>query len=255
VSDRRRIAVIGGAGGIGRALVQRLADAGHMIANLDLPQSLARFPSPGGVVEIAVHATKEAEIRDAFARLDAEWGGLDGLVHLAGYSDAPKSLVETDGAAWDAVTEVNLRSAYLAARHGFTLLAKGQAPSLVFTSSGLSIGVEKGLAAYSCAKAGLNALTKVLAKEWAPTIRVNAVAPGPVETDFFLGGLGHNAEPGARNWLTDKLGRDAIGATIPLGRIGAPEDVSGPVMFLLGADSAYVTGQIIFVNGGRLMPV
>lgn len=253
--DGRRIAVIGGSGGIGRALVVRLVEAGARLANLDLPKSLERHPSPAGVIDIPTDATNEDVLTEAFARLAAAWHGLDGLVHLAGYSSAPKPVVETTSAEWDAVTGVTLRSAFLSARHAFPILAEGQSPSLVFTSSGLSIGVEKGLAAYSCAKSGLNALTKVLAKEWAPAIRVNAVAPGPVETDFFLGGLGHGAEPGSRNWLTDKLGREAIGATIPLGRIGAPEDISGPFLFLLGAGSAYVTGQIIFVNGGRLMPI
>jgi len=250
----RRIAVIGGSGGIGRALVDCLVQAGCRVANLDLPVSLSRHPSPDGVIQIAADATHEDDLRDAFGRLEASWQGLDGFVHLAGYSLPPKALVETAAAEWDAVMEVNLRSAFLSARSAFSLLAKGDSPAVVFTSSGLSIGVEKGLAAYSCAKSGLNALTKVLAKEWAPAIRVNAVAPGPVETDFFLGGLGNGAEPGAPNWLTDKLGRDAIGATIPLGRIGAPDDISGSMLFLLGAGSAYLTGQILFVNGGRLMP-
>jgi 3-oxoacyl-[acyl-carrier protein] reductase len=122
----------------------------------------------------------------------------------------------------------------------------------VLTSSGLSVTADKGTGPYSAAKAAINSLTRTLARENAPTLRVNAVAPGPVETAFLSGGTGRGGVAHDKDGWFEK-GRAVIEATIPLGHVGQPDEIVGPMLFLLGPASRYMTGQILYVNGGRLM--
>lgn len=245
-----RIAVVGGAGGIGRALVAALREAACQVAVLDLPDSLIAHP-PRDARAIPLDATDEAQVHRAFSALANRWDGLEGLVLLAGFAGPRLPAEQTEAATWDEVTEGNLRSAFLCARAALPLLRAGQAPSLVLTSSGLAAKPAPGYAPYAAAKAGVLALTRVLAAENAPWLRVNAVAPSAVETAFLTGGTGRGGEaPGAQA----RLDREAYVKTIPLARIAVPEDVVGPVLFLLGPASQYVTGQTLHVNGGLLMP-
>ena len=118
---------------------------------------------------------------------------------------------------------------------------------MVFVSSGLAQRVTPGYGGYAAAKAGLIAMTKALAAENAPAIRANCVAPGAVETAFLSGGTGRPARDA-------QMDRTAYLRTIPLARIATPEDVVGPILFLLGAASGYMTGQVLYVNGGGLTP-
>jgi NAD(P)-dependent dehydrogenase (short-subunit alcohol dehydrogenase family) len=136
-------------------------------------------------------------------------------------------------------------------RAALPLLDRGLDPAIVLTSSGLSVTADKGVGAYAGAKAFINAMTRNLAKENAPRIRVNAVAPGPIETAFLSGGTGRGGASGQAGWF-DTI-RPQIEATIPQGRVGQPDDVVGPILFLLGQASRYMTGQVLYVNGGRLM--
>jgi 3-oxoacyl-[acyl-carrier protein] reductase len=102
---------------------------------------------------------------------------------------------------------------------------------------------------YAASKAGLIALTKSFALEHAPLVRANAVAPGLVDTAFLRGGTGRSNEDG-----TPTIDIDAYAVMNPMRRVALPEDIVGPVMFLLGPDSAYMTGQTLWVNGGAYMP-
>ena len=129
------------------------------------------------------------------------------------------------------------------------LLEKGSAASLVNIASGLGAYIRPQFGPYAASKAGMIALTKTFALEHAPRVRANAVAPGPVDTAFLRGGTGRSSEDGAPT-----IDVAAFNATIPLRRIALPEDVVGPVMFLLGSDSGYMTGQTLWVNGGAYMP-
>jgi len=139
----------------------------------------------------------------------------------------------------------------MSVRAALPLLERGNDPAVVLTSSGLSVTADRGTGPYAAAKAAINAMTRNLAKENAPKIRVNAVAPGPIETAFLSGGTGRGGAQGKSGWFD--AARTTIEATIPQGRLGQPDEVVGPMLFLLGPASRYMTGQILYVNGGRLM--
>lgn len=244
----RRLAVLGGAGGIGRALVARAAAEGWRVSVLDLPASLARHGVPDGVRAIPVEGQSEASVAAAFAAL-AEEDALEGFVNLAGFASPMGTLAETETVVWDEVIAGNLRTAFLTARAALPLLAKGRQPAMVQMVSGLAAFTRPGYGPYAATKAAMISLTKTLALEAAPAIRVNAVGPGAVDTAFLRGGTGRSAEDEA-----PRLDVAAYSAVIPLRRIAVPEDVVGPTLFLLGADSAYMTGQVLWVNGGAYMP-
>jgi 3-oxoacyl-[acyl-carrier protein] reductase len=242
-----RVAVLGGAGGIGRAVVAAARALGIEVAVLDLAASLEAFAPPAGTPAIALDATDEAQVAAAFAELASRWDRLDGFVGLAGFATARTPLGAMTAERWDELIDVNLRSAFLAARAALPLLRRGRDPAMVFVSSGLAQRVMPGYGGYAAAKAGLIAMTKALAAESAPAIRANCVAPGAVETAFLVGGTGR---PEGR----EQIDRAAYLRGIPMGRIATPEDVVGPILFLLGAASGYMTGQVLYVNGGGLTP-
>lgn len=242
----RRLAVLGGAGGIGRALVARAVAEGWRVSVLDLPASLERHKVPEGVRAIALDATDAASVSAAFAQLE---DGIEGFVNLAGFLLGMRKLESVEPDFWDEVVAGNLRAAFLTARAALPLLAKGDNPAMVQMVSGLAAHTRPGYGPYAACKAAMVSMTKTMALEAAPLIRVNAVGPGAVDTAFLRGGTGRSDESGQTN-----VDIPAYSAMMPLKRIAVPSDVVGPVMFLLGPDSAYMTGQVLWVNGGAYMP-
>lgn len=241
-----RIAIVGAAGGIGRVLVDELVAAECRIAALDLPASLSGWEAPRDVLACPLDATDPAAVDTAFARVAAAFDGLDGLVCLAGFTAPRQSLTELSPDVFDAVVAGNLASAFLCSRGAARLLARGREAAIVLVASGLAVKATPGYGPYAAAKAGVIALTRTLAAELAPSIRVNAVAPGAVDTAFLTGGTG-------RAERASGFDRDAYLKTVPLGRMARPADVTGPIRFLLGPEAAYMTGQTLHVNGGLLM--
>lgn len=246
----KRIAVAGGCGGIGRALVAALVEREAEVAVLDLPQSLARHPLPAGVAGYAMDASVSASVDAAFDTLAQDWPALDGLANLVGFA-REKSLIEDapDG-LWHEVVDGNLHSAFYIARAAMPLLRKAGGAAIVNTSSGLALKATPGYGPYSVSKAGILALTRLLAQEGAPHVRANAVAPGAVDTAFLRGGTGRGGDDAD---TAARLDVDAYLKTIPLGRLASVDDVTGPILFLLSAASGYITGQTLHVNGGLLM--
>jgi NAD(P)-dependent dehydrogenase (short-subunit alcohol dehydrogenase family) len=244
----RRLAVLGGAGGIGRALVARAVAEGWRVSVLDLAASLARHPVPDGVRAVEIDGSDAASVAAAFGVLEAD-GGLEGFVNLAGFLRGMRRLEEVEPEFWDEVIAGNLRTAYLTARAALPLLRKGDRPAMVQMVSGLAAFTRPGYGAYAACKAAMVSMTKTMALEAAPVVRVNAVGPGAVDTAFLRGGTGRSNEDRAPN-----LDVEAYARVIPLGRVALPEDVVGPTMFLLGPDSGYMTGQVLWVNGGAYMP-
>jgi 3-oxoacyl-[acyl-carrier protein] reductase len=107
--------------------------------------------------------------------------------------------------------------------------------------------VLRGYGAYSISKAGIVSMTKTLALEAAPHVRVNAVGPSAIDTAFSRGGTGSDESKPPTDYA-------AVAKLVPLGRVGEPEDVVGPIVFLLGPDSRYMTGQVLWITGGLYMP-
>jgi NAD(P)-dependent dehydrogenase (short-subunit alcohol dehydrogenase family) len=252
-----RCLVLGGCGGIGRAYVAGLLAHGADVAVLDLPASLAAHPAPEGVLGLAVDATDEAALTAAIDTVGEAWGGLDAFAFVTGINTAVKPLAEMATADIREVLEINLISAFTATRAAMPHLRRSAAASVVYVASGLHAFVEPGFAAYSASKGGLVSLMKVVAKEGAPGIRANAVAPGAVETAFLSGGLsrgGAEGEPGAVMRMMGEDRATKMLASIPLGRIAQPEDVAGPMLFLSGPAAQFMTGQVVYVNGGRFSP-
>ena len=242
-----RVALLGGAGGIGRAVVAACLGLGARVAVLDRAEALEAHPPPPEARAIPVDATDPAAVQSAFASLASAFGALDGYVGLAGFMTRRTQIAAMDPAAWDTLIDGNLNSAFLGARAAVGLLAGGRDPAMVLVSSGLAQRVMPGYGAYSAAKAATIALTKALAVENAPRVRANCVAPGAVETAFLTGGT-------ARPQSAVQIDRDAYLRAVPLGRIAEPDDVVGPILFLLGRASCYMTGQTLYVNGGGLTP-
>ncbi len=247
--DSRRLAVLGGCGGIGRELVAAARQRGYQVAVLDLPISLERHPTDPDVFNVAVDATKDAQVTAAFAQLDKHWGGLDGFVNLCGFMHDNQPLAQIDPPVWNEIVDGNLSTMFTASKAALPLLEKGQNAAMVNASSGLAQFIRPGFGAYAVAKAGVIALTKTLALENAPTVRVNAVAPSAVDTAFLRGGTGRSSEEDDVH-----LDLTAYINAIPLKRIATPPDVVNPILFLLGEDAAYMTGQVLWINGGAYMP-
>lgn len=244
-----RIAIVGGCGAFGRTLVASSLELGLRVAVLDLPASIERHPPAGVDAAIAVDATAEDSVRAGIEELGAKWGALDGLVNLAGFTTTPPVLVEELAVAeWDRIVDGNLRTTFLSCRAALPLLRAGRAPSIVNMSSGLGFKSRPGFASYTAAKAGVVGLTKTLAIESAPDVRVNAVAPSAAATEFLTGGTHLSAgERSSADWID----LDSYVAATPMRRLCEPADVVASILFLLGPGSRFITGQTLHINGGR----
>lgn len=241
----RRVAILGGAGGIGRALVSQLTAHGDEVIVLDLAASLERHVLD--TKAIAIDVCNEQSVTSAFTELGEHWDAVDGFVNLAGYNSALQPIGQMSADYFDEITGGNLRGAFLSAKAVLPLMADGG--SVVMISSGLASNVRPGYGAYSVSKAGVIAMTKVFALENAPRVRFNAVAPGLVDTAFLRGGTGRSAED-----QDAIVNLEAYRAATPMQRLALPGDVVGPIEFLLSAASSFMTGQVLWVNGGGYMP-
>ena len=245
MAGNKRLVLIGGCGGIGRVLRERTVAEGWQVTILDLRASLERYPPPPGVCSKPIDLKDDDSIAAAFSDI----GAIDGLVNLAGYMNPPSTFEETSMAEFDDVIMGNLRGALGVSKAALPLLRQGINPSMVHCVSGLAAHVRGGYGPYGVAKAGMVNMTKTLALEAAPEIRVNAVGPAAVDTAFLRGGTGRSHED-----KTPHLDIDAYVAMTPLARMATPEDIVGPIVFLLGPDSAFMTGQVLWINGGGYMP-
>ena len=240
-----RVAVVTGSGqGIGRAIAWGLADAGcDVVVNArrrtDLEATAAGVGERGRRAVIV-----EGDIRDLSEqvadRAVAELGRLDVWVNNVGGSDEKnvRELVDTPDDIWRAQLELNLTTAFQGAKAAAGRMAAGGV--IVNIASGAGTRGSPRTGPYAAAKAGMINLTQTLALELARRgIRVNAVSPGPVATEAFVDVLG----------VSDRL--DELARTIPLGRLGTPDDIATAVVFMASPASDWVTGQHLLVAGGR----
>lgn len=236
-----RALVTGACGGIGRAIVSELAGAGAAVAACDLPQALAAGAPAGAAHEVGFDVRDAEALAGGVQEAIGAIGGLDAVVANAGVVDTIHRAERFPAEAWTGDIEANLTGAFLLARAAFPALESaaraGGAPAMVFVSSaGAELGLP-GQAAYTASKAGLVGLARTLAAEWGPRgIRVNVVMPGLIAT------------PKVTALPAPML--EAMTASVPLGRVGAPEDVARTIAFLLGPGAAYIHGQVLRIDGG-----
>lgn len=234
--------VTGSTRGIGRSIAETLAGAGARVAVVgrDLAKAQAVAAEVGHDAKgFACDVADTAQVTALVADVEAAFGTLDILVNNAGMTkdNVVMRLKDED---WDAVLDANLRGAFASIRAASRGMMKRRSGRIINISSVVGVIGNRGQANYAASKAGLIGLTKSVAKELASrNILCNAVAPGFIATD-----------------MTAALGpeqRKALEAQIPLERLGRPEDVAAAVAFLASDHAAYITGQVLVVDGGMVM--
>jgi len=243
-----KLVLAGGCGGIGRAVALEAQRLGMDVVILDLPASIERHHVTG-LPHFALDAKDPDSVERAMAEAAKQLGGIDACVNLIGFMAAPQSLASTSIGTWQDVIHGNLDAAFYLSRSALPYLHQSGRACLVHIASGLGAWARPNFGAYGPAKAGIMLLTRQLALENAPTVRVNAVAPGAVDTAFLRGGTGRSDEQ-----AVPSLDPSSYGQFVPLGRIAESKDIVGPVMFLLSEAASYMTGQTLHVNGGTYMP-
>jgi 3-oxoacyl-[acyl-carrier protein] reductase len=238
-----RVAVVtGSTRGIGRAIATTLAEAGATVAVVgrDLGRAeQAAAELGGGARGFACDVADVAQATQLIADVESAFGAVDVLVNNAGLT-RDNLLMRLKDDDWDAVVNANLRGAFATTRAATRGMMKRRWGRIVNIASVVGITGNKGQANYAASKAGLIGFTKSVAKELGSrNVLANVVAPGLIETDMAA------AMPAAA--------RDEMAAQIPLGRVGTPADVAGAVLFLASDLAAYVTGQVLVVDGGMVM--
>lgn len=230
--EERRVVVTGAASGIGKAIAEAFASEGAQVIGLDLE------PATAVSYDIfAADVTDEAAVNSGIAEAAARLGGIDVLVNCAGI-EIQSTIGALETLALDRMLAVNLRGPILVTRTALPHLASDA--RIINIASELAFLGRAGSSVYAATKGAMLSLTRSWAREFAPGILVNAVAPGPVDTpllDF------ENMEPALK----------ALETSNPLGRIGRPEEIAGAVLFLASPEAGFITGQCIGVDGGAAM--
>ena len=243
-----RLLVIGGCGGIGHAFTEHARTQGLLATVLDIRESIERRGMTGDPQHIAVDLRDEASIENAFRQLERRGARFEGMAICSGYTKGSDRISSLDTDRFDDILSGNLRGPVLALRAGCRVLTDDAAVVVLTTAIG-QLGTP-GYAGYGAAKAGLNAIIRILAAELAPGVRVNGVAPGAVDTAFIRGGYN---EGGAETGSAERFDIHAYVQKIPLQRMGESDDIVGPMLFLLSHSARYITGQVLHVNGGGFM--
>jgi len=245
MSELRRfqdqVVVVTGAGhGIGRAVAERFAAEGARIAVNDLsPERAAEVAGAIGSQAFAAPAdvSDKAAVDRIFDEVLRRWGRLDVLVNNAGNIYAAQHFLEGDEAWWDRVLNVNLKGSFLCAHRAAHHMARRRAGVIINMSSGGATRAHRGNVAYDASKGGIEAMTRAMALDLAPYgVRVNAIVPGLIRT-----------------YDLDEESAVQRGKIVPLGRLGVPEDLAGPTVFLATDDARYITGACLVVDGGVLV--
>ena len=247
-----RVAIVTGAGGgIGTATARRFAEEGAAVGVLDRDTATAEataaaiIDAGGRAIAVSCDITELDVVQASIERVEAELGPVDVLVNNAGW-DIFKPFLQTVPDEWRKLIDINLIG--VLNMHYATLpgmVERGYGRVVNVASDAARVG-SSGEAVYAACKAGITGLTKTLAREHARHgITLNVVCPGPTDTNLFAGFLEGASNP-------EKL-KAAFERSVPLGRIGQPDDLPGAICFLASDDAAFITGQTISVSGGLTM--
>lgn len=241
----RGILVAGGAGGLGAPLARAFAARGAkvLIADIDgkraneTADALRRDGHEAAAAQLDV--TSSRSCADAVEEAVRRWGRLDGMLNASGIYRVANAL-ELDDKAWEESIDINVTGAFRLARASGRVMTAQRAGAIVTLVSVSSTVSNPRYAAYAASKAAAAHLTRVLALEWAACgVTVNAIGPAVIPT------------PLAAPIVEDAEQRDIALSRIPMGRFGTPGDLFGAAIFLLSPAAAFVTGQILYVDGGR----
>lgn len=247
LSDKNAI-VTGASRGIGRGIAEGLAEAGARVA-VNHPPDAAEAKAATDVVESieddgGTAIPLEGDVSDAdsveamIETFEDEWGAVDVLVNNAGILTQGE-LVDMPVEMWDETMAVDLRGVFLTTRFALPGMLDSNGGSIINVASQLGIKGAEELVHYSAAKGGVISFTRALAREVSPEVRVNAIAPGPVETALL--------DDITEEWREEKK------AELPMDRLGQVEDVVPTAVFLASDDSSYYTGQTLSPDGGDAM--
>ncbi|GGK33674.1 oxidoreductase [Deinococcus malanensis] len=239
----RVVLVTGAAGGIGRSVAERFASEGAQVAVNDVHEDAVRavvqgiMDAGGSALAVPADVSDASQVDTMFAQIEATLGYVDVLYNNAALIDTARHFLEADEAWWDRIIQVNLKSVFLCSHRAARIMVRRRRGVIISTSSGGATRAHRGNVAYDATKGGIEAMTRAMALDLAPYgVRVNGVVPG------FINTYG----------LTDEQLR-VREKTVPLGRYGVAQDMTGAALFLASDDAAYITGQFIAVDGGVLV--
>jgi NAD(P)-dependent dehydrogenase (short-subunit alcohol dehydrogenase family) len=240
--------VTGGARGIGFAIAKGLASSGALVVIADInsdgaEKAAVTIRADGFQAKsITVNVTKRNSVQDMVAQTVEGSGQIDILVNCAGII-VRKPIEEVTDEEWDSILDVNLRGVFLCSQVVGREMIRRKQGKIINISSNIAQVLQPGRGIYAVSKAGVSHLTKVMALEWAPYhINVNAIAPAPTMTDLNKKFFDEHPED-----YQERL------RSIPMGRLGDPQDYVGMAIFLASKASDFVTGQTIFVDGGSIL--
>lgn len=249
--NNKKAIITGGSRGIGEGIVRRLYDEGAEIIIADIKEDLAREliseldNDRGNVNFYKVDVSDEKQIKELFEFTDKRWGTLDILINNAGIEDG--DLLENQTYEnYKKTININMDASFLTSKYSLPLFEKNGGGRIVMITSIQGLRGYKGSIAYNTAKGGLINMTRVLAVELAEkNILVNSVAPGFINTPMAI--MKDGVFEGDTDWFNDVYMKYK---KLPIGRYGNPDDIAGAVYFFCSADSKYVTGQTLLVDGG-----
>jgi len=236
-----KVVLVTGAGhGIGQAVAERFSAEGARVVVNDLSEARASEVAQamrGDAIPVAADVSSKEQVDRLFDTALERFGTVDVLVNNAGNIHAARHFLEADEEWWDRMLGVNLKGAFLCSLRAAHIMARKGSGVIISMSSGGATRAHRGNVAYDASKGGIEAMTRAMALDLAPYgVRVNAVVPGLILT-------------------YDLSAEDAVerGKVVPLGRLGNPDDLAGPTVFLATEDARYITGECLVVDGGVLV--